>query len=241
MNKTLLFSIGLSGCGMLNLSAQNTLFSTTDDFSQFNSGAGTVSSAYYSVNNSVNGLGNSANPGGTGGVGSLELTAPGGWTSWVSGSGSPGEASNQGFMAAIDPGSVPAWSAQSSYGPGALSSYSGEMTFDLYAGNLTDWNQFGITLNYDGNYGVFFGTAASSFTGADGKTWTRYEVPYTINSVSSMTYFSVGIAENSASDVAGETIYLDNFQISTVPEPIATGLFGAGTAVILMFRRRGVR
>jgi hypothetical protein len=238
MKKTLLLSIGILGCLAQHASAQISLYNTANDFGLFNGGAGTVSSLYYSDSSTVNGIGNTANPGGASGIGSLQLTAPGGWSGWVSGSSSPGQAGNQAFLSAIDPGAIAAWSAGSGYGPGTLPAYSGTMSFDLYGGNFTDWNWFGITLNYDGHWDPYFASTSSSFTGADGRTWTHYEVPYTINAVSGgLTYFEFGIAENAGS-IAGQTFYVDNFQATVVPEPGTLALLGLGLTGFLLRRRQ---
>jgi hypothetical protein len=238
MKKTLLLSIGILGSLAQSASAQVSLFTTTNDFALFNGGAGAASSAYYSDSSAVNGIGNTANPGGASGIGSLQLTAPGGWSGWVSGSGSPGEAGNQAFLSVIDPGSIAAWSAGSGYGPGTLVAYSGTMSFDLYPGNFTDWSWFGITLNYNGTWNPFWASTSSSFTGADGRTWTHFEVPYSINAVSGgLTYFEFGIAENAGS-IAGQTFYVDNFQASVVPEPTTFALLGLGLTGFLLRRRR---
>src|ERR1035441_4363872 len=237
MKKTLLLSTAILGCLVQNASAQVSLFTTTNDFALFNGGAGVVSSPYYSDSSAVSGNGNTASPGGASGAGSLQLTAPGGWSGWVSGSGTPGQAGNQAFMSAIDPGAIAAWSAGSGYGPGTLVAYSGTMSFDLYGGNFTDWNWFGITLNYDGTWNPFWASTSSGFAGADGRTWTHFEVPYSINAVSGgLTYFEFGIAENAGS-IAGQTFYVDNFQVSEVPEPGTFALLGLGLTGFLLRRR----
>lgn len=240
MKKTLFLSLGMLGWLVQSASAQS-LFTTTNDFAQFNGGAGTVSSLYYSVASTVNGIGNNANPGGTGGIGSLQLTAPGGWNGWVSGSSSPGQEGNQAFLSAIDPGAIAAWSAGSGYGPGTLTAYSGTLSFDLYGGNFTDWSWFGVNFNYNGNWGPQWASTSSNFTGADGQTWTHFEVPYTINAVSAgLSYFQMGIAENAGS-IAGQTFYVDNFQVTPAPEPGTMALVVAAGTALLFLRRRTVR
>jgi hypothetical protein len=237
MKKTLLLSTAILGCLFQSTSAQVSLFTTTNDFALFNGGAGAVSLSYSSDSTTVNGIGNTVTPGGASGIGSLQLTAPGGWSGWVSGSSSPGQAANQAFLSAIDPGAIAAWSAGSSYGPGTLVAYSGTMSFDLYRGNFTDWNWFGITLNYDGTWNPFWASTSSDFTGADGQTWTHFDVPYTINAVSGgLTYFEFGIAENAGS-IAGQTFYIDNFQASVVPEPTTFALLGLGLTGFMLRRR----
>ena len=219
MKKNMFLKALLTMSAVSFTSAQASLYTTTDDFAQFNGGAGTVNSLYYSDSSTVNGLGNPATPGGAGGVGSLQLTAPGGWTGWVSGSDSPGESGNQAFLSAIDPGAIAAYSAGSGYGPGTLVAYSGTMSFDLYTGNFTDWSWFGINFNYDGNWNPQWASTSSTFTGTDGRTWTHFEVPYTINAVDAgLTYFQMGIAENAGS-IAGETFFVDNFWFCIRDDP----------------------
>jgi len=243
MKKALLLSIGIVGWLGQSASAELlTLFTTTNDFGLFSNGSPVVRSDYYSDSSAVNGLGNAANAGGAGGVGSLQLTVPGGWGPFSD--GPDGLATAQDFLSAIDPGASAAGSAASSYGPGTLPSYSGTMSFDAYTGNLTDWNQFGVLFNYNGNWTPFFSSSTSNFTGADGRTWTHTVVPYTINAVNAgLTYFGFSIAGNTSGNVAGETIDVDNFQVvapAPVPEPTTLALLAVGLTALLFLRRRQV-
>lgn len=221
-------------------SAQTSLYTTADDFAQFNSGAGTVSSLYYSVASTVNGIGNTSNPGGTGGIGSLQLASMVGWGG-ISGGSLPGPTA--GAFQALSLGSTRPYSAESGYGPGNMLPASGTITFDVYTGNLVGYGyfQFGIDLNYDGNYGAFFSSSTSDFTGADGQTWTHCVIPYT-TSATALNYFGWDIMENSGgTGVGGETIYVDNIQIQAVPEPGTLAFAAMGGAAFLFFRRRTVR
>jgi hypothetical protein len=222
-----------------NASAQ-TLFTTTDDFGLFEGGAAVVNTAYYSVNDTVNGLGNAANAGGAGGIGSLQLTASGGWSGWISGSSSPGQEANQASLSALDPGAIAAWSAGSGYGPGTLLANSGTITMDVYGGNFTDWNWWGVTFNYNGHWDPFFASTSSNFTGADGRDWTHYVIPYTLSNVpAGLSYFQMAIAQN-AGAIGGQTFYVDNIQVTPVPEPGTFALLGLGVLSLFFVVRRRV-
>jgi PEP-CTERM motif len=235
MEKALLLSIGILGCLVQSASAQNSLFTTANDFGQFNGGVVTVSSLYYSDNSTVNGIGNTVSPGGADALGSLQLTAPGGWQGWVAGSDWPGATYD--LFQAINPGGARPWSAESGYGAGNVVAYSGVMSFDLYGGNLTDWNWWGVTFNYDGNWYQAWATTSSDFTGSDGRRWTHYIVPFTMTAQAGITYFGMGFAENAGS-IAGETICIDNIQVTQVPEPSIFAFLGVGMTGLLLRRRR---
>lgn len=226
------------GCLIQSASSQS-LFTTTNDFGQFNSGAGTVNGLYYSDSSTVNGAGNTASPGGADVVGSLQLTASGGWNGWVGGSDFSGP--SLGLFTTIAPGSTRPWSPESGYGPGTFVAYSGTISFDLYRGNFTDWSWFGINLNYQGYWGPFWAATSADFTGADGRTWTHFEVPYSINTTPATTYFGMALAENSSGAIAGQTYYVDNFQVVPVPEPSTFALLGLGGLSAFIFRRRAGR
>ena len=226
MKQPLLLSLGIMGWLVQNASAQSSLYTTANDFASFTGGP--VNSAYYSDSSTVNGLGNNANSGGASTIGSLQLTAAGGWGGL---SDAPGVAGNQGFLSALDPGAIAGTS---------LVAYSGTLTYDVYTANLTDWNQFGVLFNYDSNWNTFFSASTSSITGADGRTWTHITVPYTINATA-LTYFGLSIFENTGAGTAGETIYVDNFRVVAAPEPATTALLAAGGATLLFLRRRVMR
>lgn len=227
---------------VLGTSAQTSLYTTADDFAQFDNSTSVVSSVNYSLSSTMNGVGNTSSSGGTGGVGSLQLTTAGGWNSWMSGSQFPGMTAAA--FSAFAPGSSRPWSPESGYGAGSMVACSGIVTFDLYAGNLSSWYQFGISLNYDGHNGVtFFSDSTTTFTGADGNTWLHVEVPYTTGATA-LSYFGMAFSENSDSSVnADKIIYMDNFQVTAapVPEPGTMALAAMGGAALLFLRRRTVR
>lgn len=120
---------------------------------------------------------------------------------------------------------------------------SGIFSFDLYAGNLPSWYQFGITLNYDNHFDTFFSSSATGFVGADGNTWQHIEVPYT-TTATALSYFGMSVAENTDGSVsAGKLIYVDNIQVlaAPVPEPTTMALAAMGGVAVLLLRRRTVR
>jgi hypothetical protein len=238
MKKTLLLSLVTMGWLVQSASAQS-LFTTTNDFGQFNSGAGVVSSSYYSLNSTLNGVGNTSNPGGTGGIGSLQLTSANGY-GFMSGGSISGPTA--GAFTALSPGSTRPYSPESGYGSGNMLAGSGTFMFDVYTANLIGYSyyNFGIGLNYNGNYDFFFANSSSTFTGADGNTWTQYVVPYTTEAAA-LTYFQWGVVENSGGGPGGETIYVDNFQVQAAPEPGTMALAVAGGVAFLFIRRRSVR
>ena len=233
MKKVILLSLGILGCIIQGASAQ-VLYTTTNDFSQFAGGGGVVSSLFYSDNGAVNGVGNTTTPGGADAVGSLQLISPGGWSGWLGGSDFSGP--SLGLFNALAPGSTRPWSPESGFGPGNFLAHSGNISFDVYRGNFTDWSWFGINFNYNGYWGPQWAASSYDFIGADGNTWTHFDVPYTINATAGTTYFGMALAHN-AGAIGGQTYYVDNFQIAAVPEPGAAALLGLGLSALLVMRR----
>ena len=239
MNKTLYFTGLLTLSTGLFASAQTSLYTTTDDFGLFNGGTNVTSSTYYSIASTVNGVGNTSNPGGTGGVGSLQLTSTNQYN-FVAEGGFPGPTAAA--FAAFSPGSTRPYSPEAGYGAGNMVANSGTFTFDVYTGNLVGYSyySFGIGLNYDGHFNFFFPTTSTStFTGADGNTWTHYVVPYTTGATA-LNFFGWGIVENSGGGPGGETIYVDNIQVlaNPVPEPGTMALAAMGGVALLFWHRR---
>ena len=244
--KALALGVAVTAAALTAASAQTTtnpIYITTNDFGQFNGGGtnAVVSSSFFSVNNTTNGVGNSSSAGGTGTAGSFQFISQNGYGT-VSGGSFTGPTAAA--FTALSPGSLRPYSPESGFGPGTMVAGSGTMTFDVDTANLIGYSYytFGFNLNYDNNYSTFFPSSSSNFTGADGNTWTHYVIPYT-TAAHSLNYFGWALAENSGGGPGGETVYVDNFQIAStvaVPEPstIALLVMGGLGAVIMIRRRR---
>ena len=128
MKKTLYLTGLLTLSTALFASAQSSLFTTTNDFAQFDNSTSVVSSVYYSVASTVNGIGNTSNPGGTGGVGSLQLDSIVGYN-FVPGGSFPGP--TYAAFQALSPGSTRPYSAEAGGGPGNMLPASGTITMDV--------------------------------------------------------------------------------------------------------------
>lgn len=186
-----------------------TLFSTQEDWAQWNNSSTTgvqltaINTASLDGNITTNGLGNVASPGGSGTSGAVQAT-------WFSGSydfvAGPGEQGNQQFLSAIDPGAV----ANTS-----LAAYTGTITIQYTRppAGTGNYFQLGILLNYDGNFGQFTGTETNNNDG----TFTAV-IPYTINAVSSLTYFQPEFIYNSNYNT-NTPFTIDNMQVLVSGDP----------------------
>ena len=190
--------------------AQSILYATTEDFGQFNYGGGVTSTTFYSVFDTVNGLGNTSNPGATGTAGSLQLTTTD--QGWGSTSGTTFSGPSAALFNLIAPGSTSA----------SMTAASGVLRLDV------------LTLGFDSSVGVQLwmqgqgyswhsfdrnSNLTETFTGADGNTWTRFYIPYTTDAAVTGGWFQMGINEWGAASDAGKTLSIDNIQVTAVPEP----------------------
>ena len=196
------------------------LFTTQEDFTGWNgspqmTATGVASGSIGS--NTTNGLGNTTAPGSPGTDGSLQLVWNSGAFNYIF---SPGEQGNAPFLAALGT------TASATATPGA-----GTITFDFTQPppGTGNYYQLGLVLNYDGNFGQFFGTTVDNGNG----TFTT-TIPYTIAAHGSLTYFQLGVIYNSNFNTA-TPFTVDN--IAVVPEPAALW-FGAAVVGIGALRRR---
>lgn len=245
-------AMGLGGVGLLSLIAAPahgniTLFTTTSDFTGWSSGA--PSAAYDFDGSTVNGAGN--NPGNSGSSINVGGSSPGGSLQLTESSSlgyselsfSPGEAYNNAFMSAIDPGSITAYSAASGFGPGSTAAYSGTilLTYTVPTISSGTYEQIGVNLDYPagGYYSPFFGPAVSDGT-VDGLPTFTATIPYTvIAGAATLTNFQLAIQSNS-DYVPTSPFYVDDIQVVTapVPEPASVvGIIGM-TACSALCRRR---
>lgn len=243
MKKLALFTIGFLAAGLYTTAyGQTTLYTTTGDFSGWTTEDGdTVSSstAFDYDGSTVNGLGDSS-PGGSSVGGSLAINL----SSWTGGgygdmADSPGYDYSAAYMSAIDPGSTPVTYPPPDYSQvaGQTVAYSGDMSLVYTEPTVPNGDYFGIgvLLNYNNNYGQFFGT--STYLGTiDGQSTYQETIPYTINATS-MTYFGFSLLIND-NFTPTSTFYVDDIQIQPVPEPGTMALFGLGAAGLLAIRRR---
>jgi len=197
------------------------LFQTQNDFSSWqNNGAITVGTQATpdSDGSSINGLGNTTNAGGAGTPGSL-LVTEGQGSGTYNFNYSGGEQGNAAFLAAL----------------GSSGTISLDYTAPTNPGGAGNYYQFGLVLNYSGNFGQFFGGAAVN----DGNGFFTQTIPYTVNTASSYSYFQLGIIYSSNFETGGpSTFTLDNIGVVAVPEPASLGMLSLSGVALLRRRRR---
>jgi hypothetical protein len=100
------------------------------------------------------------------------------------------------------------------------------------ANNGGNYFQLGVVLNYSSNFGQFTGGTPID----DGNGFSTVDVPYTINTAGSYSYFQFGLIFNSNYDSTAPTSFtVDNIRL--VPEPASMGCLGA-LGVLVLRRRR---
>jgi hypothetical protein len=229
------------------------LFTTTSDFTGWTAGSGTpaVVSSYDSDGVLINGAGNnpgnsgsSINVGGTSTGGSMQLSDPSNLGYNVL-AYSPGEAYNQAFMTAVDPGSIAAYTAASSYGNGTLVAYSGTIDMNFTAPSFLaggSYYQFGVFFNdqQDGYYHPELSTSVINDGTIDGMTTYTAIIPYSFNG-GTFNNLNMGIFANSNETLTGP-IYVDGIQtVTAVPEPVSgAGILGAAALAMLKRNRKTV-
>jgi hypothetical protein len=204
-------------------SAAAVLFTTQEDFAEWNT-TGTPNMALTGVaagstdSSTTNGLGNTLAAGGAGTSGSLSAQWNAGSFNYMFG---PGEQANAAFLAELGT------TADATAGP-----TTGIISFDHTQPppGTGNYFQLGMVLNYNDNFGQFFGTTADNGNG----TFTT-TVPYTINAHPALTYFQLGLIYNSNHDT-NTPFTIDNIQ--TVPEPAALALSSLLPGLALARRRR---
>jgi fibronectin-binding autotransporter adhesin len=191
--------------------ADSTLFTTQEDWALWVNNGNIITNATSATSidsSTTNGLGNNASPGGAGTNGSMQAV----WSAQAYNFfGGPGEAGNQSFLSAIDPGAVAGTST---------AFFTNKLVFDYTKPppGTGNYFQLGLLLNYNGNFGQFFGTETDNGNG----TFTA-TIPYTINPVS-LTYFQLGLIYNSNYNT-NTPFTIDNIRVLT---PVASWNNSAG-------------
>jgi hypothetical protein len=200
------------------------LFTTAEDFAQWNDGDNSdgiqeVGVASGSIDASTtNGLANNTAAGAAGTSGSLSAT-------WISGTYDfffgPGIQGNAAALA--DLGTTAAATATPT---------NGILQFDYIEPppGTGNYFQLGVVLNYDGNFGQFFGSSVNNGNG----TFTA-TVPYTINPHPALSYFQLGLIYNSNFNTA-TPFTVDN--VLVVPEPASATVLAAAGGLITLRRQR---
>jgi hypothetical protein len=223
--KAIILGVGVLSAASLTASAQ-VLFTTQNDFAGWNGGGVVGPVATPDADGStINGLGNTTAPGGTGTAGSLSVfNATTGWNTPQS----QDEQNNAGFLAALK--------------ANTLLTLTYTLTSDIQTGANGYWQLIPV-FNWTGGYNQVHND--SFFAGAN-LTAGTHTVTYDYSSyqaglpTSAPGYFQLVVVANSGGSLTGgyQQWYLDNIQVSTVPEPTSFALAGLGAAALLIFRRR---
>jgi hypothetical protein len=249
-------ALAVVGLGVLAATSRAAvLFTTSSDFTGWGLG-GTATDSTVTTSaldfdgGTINGAGN--NPGNSGSTLGAGQTSTGGslQLTWGPNTGNfnviafaPGEAFNPSFMAAIDPGSIPAFTPQTGFGPGATAPFSGtlQMIYSIPDNNAgqNGFFQLGVDLAYDadGFFQTFFPSSTVTLPSANGQTLVLATIPYTITA-GSLNGFGFGIAYNS-NFAPTQPFFIDSIStVDATPEPASLSCIGAAIGVLLMRRRR---
>ena len=200
------------------------LFTTQEDFTGWDGGANITATGVNTGSigsNTTNGLGNTTAAGAAGTDGSLQLVWNSGAYNYIFG---PGEQGNAAFLAELGTSAA----AQATPTNGIL-------TFDHTQPppGTGNYFQLGVVLNYNDNFGQFFGSTVDNGNG----TFTT-TIPYTINAHPALTYFQLGLIYNSNFNT-NTPFTVDN--IATVPEPASAAIVGSGLSLAALRRRHACR
>lgn len=235
MKKLVLLSIGMLAFALQPANAQTSLFTTYDDWSLW-SGASSSTVApdnTFSTDSpgTINGAGNTSNPGGTGTSGSLLVT----WNSLTGNYNNIANGPGANLLTLMDPGSVGGDTVQAE----------GTVTLDYSLPQTSGGTYFnlGILLQYpgDGYYGTFFVSSSTDlgFENNYGQEVYQGTINYTI-SAGSAGGFGFGLMYNS--DYAPALPFtVDNIQLVSaqqVPEPGTMALIAFGFTGLMLIRRR---
>ena len=225
--KAIILGVGVLSAASLTASAQ-VLFTTQNDFAGWNGGGVVGPVATPDADGStINGLGNTTAPGGTGTAGSLSVfNASTGFNQPQS----QGEQSNAGFLAALK--------------ANTLLTLTYTLTSDIQTGASGYW-QLVPVFNWSGGFqqianNSFFTVASGNLTAGTHTVTYDYSSYQAGLPTSAPGYFQLEVVANSGGSVTGgyQQWYLDDIQVSSVPEPTSFALAGLGAAALLIFRRR---